>query len=459
EELDIKVTVDSSGREEYGFLKEQLFQNPNFFHLGAFHEGLAVVKAYNNVYGYVDDKGEIVVDPQYQFASPMSNGRAVVKKFQKWYILNSEFELKPFGAGSLKDMEGATSARPGFLVIQTDGKYHILNTNLQSLELSVPYDSIVYRPQEQVFWCKTDMEEVLYSVAPNQELKVIIRSINIFFDIGLPKQVKYLEEDALSWRLLDLSDIDNPTKSVNKFFGISAFYHQTLAIAETSILTGAGTIYLIDRRGKIVSTFRDTYSVDIFDELLNDKYIIIGVDLSGQKNLVHYFYEKKSAKKLHKKPVYGFAKSGLNQHGHLQVANKRDKWGIIDTAGQQVLDYVSDRPLAYSNATYVATREGKVGAFDIKGQQLTEIKYDRLSGYYNGFYVFTLNAKKGVVNYKSAEIIPPIFAQIKVYKEFFLCSPPTIKGKSSFGIDRRGKCLSGDCEEYKQLLTEYYQKN
>ncbi|MEM9918238.1 MAG: hypothetical protein AAF990_09100, partial [Bacteroidota bacterium] len=47
EELDIKVTVDSSGREEYGFLKEQLFQNPNFFHLGAFHEGLAVVKAYN----------------------------------------------------------------------------------------------------------------------------------------------------------------------------------------------------------------------------------------------------------------------------------------------------------------------------------------------------------------------------------------------------------------------------
>ncbi|MGL6340442.1 MAG: WG repeat-containing protein [Waterburya sp.] len=72
-----------------------------------FYEGLALV-CHNNLYGFINKKGEFVIPPKFDFVNPFSEGLAPVKKDGKWGYIDKKGdilvqpiydEVKPFSEG------------------------------------------------------------------------------------------------------------------------------------------------------------------------------------------------------------------------------------------------------------------------------------------------------------------------------------------------------------------------
>jgi hypothetical protein len=100
------VQVEGKG---WGYVNEKgsLVIEPQFNGALAFTEGLAPVKV-DNLYGYIDKTGNIVIEPQYKRAYSFSEGLAAVKIENKYGFINEQGELvieakyekaKPFQEG------------------------------------------------------------------------------------------------------------------------------------------------------------------------------------------------------------------------------------------------------------------------------------------------------------------------------------------------------------------------
>lgn len=75
---------------------------PKFHDAWNFHEGLAVVKV-EWARGYIDKEGKFVVEPKYQYAGPFRDGKARVMLDDVWQYINHEGT--PIGAAEPVKME------------------------------------------------------------------------------------------------------------------------------------------------------------------------------------------------------------------------------------------------------------------------------------------------------------------------------------------------------------------
>ncbi len=113
-------------KNEHGFMKEKGFINekwevvvePNYEEIGNFHEGLAYAeKRSGNSYGYIDKKGEWAIEPQFDEVGPFNDGLAPVKTgaFEPYgYIKeNGEWKIEP-------NFETATPFSEGLAFVTTE---------------------------------------------------------------------------------------------------------------------------------------------------------------------------------------------------------------------------------------------------------------------------------------------------------------------------------------------------
>lgn len=80
------------GKElKWGYVDEkgEMAIEPKFHGAGNFHEGLAVVKV-EWARGYIDRDGNYVVEPKYQYAGPFRDGKARVMLDDVWEYIDHE---------------------------------------------------------------------------------------------------------------------------------------------------------------------------------------------------------------------------------------------------------------------------------------------------------------------------------------------------------------------------------
>lgn len=110
-------------------LNEQIFP---------FNNGLGKIRR-NDKFGYINQKGEIVIPIIYDKAEEFSNGLALVKIEGKWGFINSKNELiiKPVYKAGVRKFSG------GFAIYGRDGKFGYLNTKGE--EITKPlFDRVCY---------------------------------------------------------------------------------------------------------------------------------------------------------------------------------------------------------------------------------------------------------------------------------------------------------------------------
>jgi len=86
------VFSDERGNEGYIDKKGNVVINPQFDYANKFSEGLAAVKI-GDKWGYVDKMGKYVINPQFDRAGDFSEGRAAVMMGDKWGYVNKTGKL------------------------------------------------------------------------------------------------------------------------------------------------------------------------------------------------------------------------------------------------------------------------------------------------------------------------------------------------------------------------------
>lgn len=98
------ILVDSGGRSyegdavghefnKYGLIdvSGRVLFRPQFDDVKISDNSALVLK--DSLYGYVDNKGNWLIDTQYKFAAPFYKGAAIVKQQDKFYLINKQQEL------------------------------------------------------------------------------------------------------------------------------------------------------------------------------------------------------------------------------------------------------------------------------------------------------------------------------------------------------------------------------
>ena len=121
--------------EEWGYInkKGEYVINPQFDDAYSFEEGLAVVKK-GDEYGFIDKKGKYIINPKYEDAYNFYDGLAAVKKKGKWGFINKkgeviiEFKYIDYVAAFTDD---------GYAVVVTEDKeYTLIDRNGNELDES-----------------------------------------------------------------------------------------------------------------------------------------------------------------------------------------------------------------------------------------------------------------------------------------------------------------------------------
>ena len=114
--------VEKDGKWGYINTKGEQIVECKFDHANVFNEGFAVVKK-DDKWIYINTKGEQAIECKFDYASKFNEGFAAVQKDDKWGYINTKgeqvIEYK---------FDGAWDFSEGFAKVKKDGKYGYINT-------------------------------------------------------------------------------------------------------------------------------------------------------------------------------------------------------------------------------------------------------------------------------------------------------------------------------------------
>ena len=101
-----------------------------------FKEDLGMV-IYNNKFGFINKEGYEVIKPEYDDARSFKEGRAAVKKANKWFFINKYNEKVSSDYDFIRDYQD------GYAIVRIKNKYGMIDS-LGMRVLNIKYDSIEY---------------------------------------------------------------------------------------------------------------------------------------------------------------------------------------------------------------------------------------------------------------------------------------------------------------------------
>lgn len=116
---------------KYGYINKrgEMVINPQFDDAGHFSEGLAGVEV-DGKWGYINKSGDYVVPPQFDWANPFSEGLAKLKVGDKWGYINTsmEYVINPQFDDARSFSEGLAGVWTGGDGLGRGGKWRYIDT-------------------------------------------------------------------------------------------------------------------------------------------------------------------------------------------------------------------------------------------------------------------------------------------------------------------------------------------
>ncbi|WP_462111996.1 WG repeat-containing protein [Campylobacter concisus] len=87
------------------------------------------------------------------------------------------------------------------------------------------------------------------------------------------------------------------------------------------------------------------------------------------------------------------------------AVEKDDKWGYINTKGEQIVECKFDDVRNFSEGFAAVKKDGKWGYINTKGEQIIECKFDYVHDFSEGFAAVVKNGRWGYINTKGEQIV------------------------------------------------------
>lgn len=361
----------------YGLVSKEgkILLEPKYRFIGPFSEGLARVWDGDKKVGYVDRSGTVVIKMQFGAAETFYEGLAAVRKDGKWGFIDKTGNLAiPYSFDSVRRFsEGVAPARRGakfgyidktgrFVIPQQFGRARHFVGGLAYVQIDGQRAYIDHAGKP----IGGKMYDVLERFA---EGRAVFR---------LKGKYGYIDEKGL--------EVIGP-----QFTKASAFRN---GVAEVMV---GSTRQSIDCSGKFVKqppTHSDFWEGPITEGLIRTqekwKY--------GFKNRSGKFVIRPS-----------FDQAGVFANGFCPV-QVGEKWGVIDTAGNLVIQPQFEELHGMFSEHLIAARTGKKwGVIDEKGAVVVKPLYDRIFPFSNGMAIIQDGLKFGYINAKGEVVFAPQF--------------------------------------------------
>lgn len=352
---------------------------PLYQFLGPTSEGMTVFRLPKGKNGYLNEAGDVAIDPQYDEAEAFHEGLAAVGKDHKYGFIDTKGNVViPMIFDAVRNFaEGLAPARIGALFgyIDKTGKF-------------------VIEPQ--------------FGRARH-------------FINGLA----YVQND---WRR---AYIDHAGKPIG-----GCFYEQLQRFScDRAKFKQDGKYGYIDRAGRVVIPARYDDANDFRDGVAKVEIngVAKGIDIfgksapvppdhsdfwagpiseglmdttgSGKNAMSHGLMDRNG--KFVIKPIYESVGAFV---GGLCPVQINHKWGVIDRSGKMVIKPQFDETTRLFSDNRLGVKVGKKwGLIDVTGSMILEPKYDAIQPFKNGMAIVQSGIKFGYIDKSGVELIPPIF--------------------------------------------------
>jgi len=461
---EVVIETDEKGNKDYFFDLNKIKNDPNYFFLGIEREGFILAKKFNK-YGYLSiDTSYQDIPFKYIEATDFTYGYAVVQDNHSQHIIDrSGNKILSY---SKKDTELLTVLENGIFI--KHGRGSIFDRNSYFIDLtgkiiSDKFDSIEPEDFKDIF-------VGTWAVDTSKKTSKTSTSIPI---ANYDSYYKYFNNKGKEL-YLNRKDI----KILEKDYAINS--RDPLRYKQIMLLPDKKRMLFIINTDKNDDTFwilKDVYSkkviaydkiiqADYFFKLKNlsttDKYIynndIIGYSLisydflhnSSFINESYISHDSESSKKLSFMNDTQIRESKKEFHKKLELYNIIKQENIGSTC-IEIKGVFSDNEL-----TLFGEHLGVKLPLDKNNRATENSKQSKTDNLELERYVpLTMVTGYGLINFDGQIVIPPLFKEIKYQQEedYFQVIDYY---ENSYHINTNWNCIEGNCEDYRQLVREYY---
>jgi hypothetical protein len=393
----------------YGFMNEEGHMVVDFAYeeVNDFHEGLAAVMK-NSRYGVIKTNGEVAVEFEYDLISDFQSAHAIVKMGDKFGVIdrNGKSIITP----TYQDLQFVFS---DVLLCLVDGQYELMNTQGEILS-------------DQKFMEFFPIDENFALVSDGRGKGVLNSSLSLlipcqFDDVKAFKEGFIVKKegkvgiiDFLGRRVVPCTYDEISTtifpfllvRKEKKFFHLSVKDWRMVTVPSdifegwNNISVFNGTNFLIQRKGSI-------YWVDTIGRLTKANklpmVVMVGYMLVGNQTL---------GGNLGIFDRQGVALSGLDfqevqmmENGFMKTL-KNGKNGIFDATGSLLIEHQYDEMVYWPKVKlFLTERDSKQGIIDINGKVLLENKYASIKQYSEQFLSMNFEHQILYFNFKTGKIV------------------------------------------------------
>lgn len=486
-----------------------LRENPNYGLVEDFKEGFSRIQK-NQVYGFLNETGQELITPQYDYAEAFNQGKALVKKFY-WYfidangneseVLKNVVEAKAYHAGksivkfgngkmALIDNGFDVSEKPisqefdeisvlnsTRLIVRNNNKYGLIDIEGRVL-LNFEYDKIK-KIAESDEWMiiEKNKKQGLVDVSGEAFIKADYDKIETFsvLSVGDKTFLNLLATNEKGVRLIEIGNrqISDTYQKIDEFnqFGLAKVFKKENGdnfgyidfTGQEIIKSAYAEMGQFNRFGLVIANNANKEST-LFDFkgsiiLPPNKGINLAISdsLFAPNTLIIRLFENNNMTKLHlldkktMKILTHEAYTGIGRFGNYFMFQKNNKWGLMERNGEEFLKpQYEDFLFESENIIGVKYENEKFGYIDKKGKIKGSFDYQTITPFKNGLAIVSKgNGKMGVINGFNAKIIPLVFKNISRENSVFVVDDASER----YTIDREGNCLE-NCEKYNKILIK-----
>lgn len=405
-----------------------------------FNDGLLAVSDDGSTWGYINTKGEMVIDATFDGAGAFYDGHAIVVNDQTYQVIdkNGEFIFSEGYDYLRKCIES------GLFIYEKDGLYGILDVQENNIveptykliydysegyALAVTDDQLYYYLDEkgniindQAFHNATPFKNG-YATVKNSENKAGL--INHDFEMI----IDYLYDE------ISVVDIYNRvvTQDKNGTLDQGDDKYDLINVEDLSVVFDDYSYikftspYDVRPNTPLYQVYKDdAYELYLYDgtRFTNDEYVwivAIGdyiITYEDKNRVATEPFEELREYAIYNEDQELIKKASIRDSKHVYkgYGNQRILYlavsdgDFIDVYGQdETYQVEADEVKGLSDHLIIAIKDGAYGAYDFNGELVIDFEYEYLYQYQDGYIEFTLDGKWGVMNDQYEIIIEPIY--------------------------------------------------
>ncbi len=432
-----------SDEDKYAFYSVEKYFTSDFYdYLGNFNDGLAIVKK-DGKFGYVNTLGNLVIDPQYDDATPFHGGLAQVEKDNKAAYINKDGKVQ---MGWFESKKYIFEEPPrGLIAVKFGRKYGFQTLNGRRV-ISAKFNyaenfnnglALVKNNPKEMYITKSGKLKPLSTNPDNDSLR---RNLGYGYS-GDPVKITvwecaYIDYNGdivfnLDDKATDAYSFDNKKAKIVKADKYNYINLEGEIIGEWKEFPDDyhaafknGKFGYINKNGQKVIDYKFNYAYDFKDGIAK---VRIGSRTTGKRAYINRkgeFITKKYDQ------ISDFENS-------IAVAELNGKFVLVDTSGKEITDWY-DKIHDFSEQIAVVEQNGKFSYVNYKGYEFDKW-FDEADDFKGGRAKVKIHGKWGFVNRKGKVVVRADYEDVWNYQNNI--AKVEKNGKYAF-IDLNGKLIT-----------------